>query len=146
MRSTGATPSRSEQYLAASERFSSEAGRRNALVEKHSDMDGGSPPLDPVQGQTEAIETINELNLPEPYKCSPLKRPSSLRSLPALQSCHPDMGIKTALIARPSREKSVAMWRFRRSRTRRFFHPYAKVGDLCLVFSGTCHLNIDLLL
>ncbi|EYC03386.1 hypothetical protein Y032_0094g2730 [Ancylostoma ceylanicum] len=91
-------------------------------------MDGGSPPLDPVQGQANDV-AVDDLNLPTPPRCSPISRPSSLMGLPALQSYRPEVTKKTALIAKPSvvsREKSVAMMRFKRSKTRRFFHPYAK--------------------
>lgn len=136
-RPPGASLLHAEQYL-ASQRFSSVASgaeRRNALIARHSNMDGGSPPLDPIQGQA-IDDAVDDLNLPTPPKCSPISRPSSLMGLPALQALRPEMTMKAALVAKPSvvsREKSVAMMRFKRSKTRRFFHPYAKVGDFCLV-------------
>ncbi|CAD6185948.1 unnamed protein product [Caenorhabditis auriculariae] len=57
--------------------------------------------------------------------------PSSSMTLPTtpLKTSLKKLPSKTALIIRPnviSKEKTVTMERFKRSRTRRFFHPYAK--------------------
>ncbi|ETN76182.1 hypothetical protein NECAME_11869 [Necator americanus] len=119
-----------EQYL-ASVRFSSVAvgaGRRNALITKLFNMDGGNAPLDPVQGHT-TDDTMDDLKLPTLPVCTPPPRPSSLIGLPVLKTARPEMKMKMALVTKPSmvsRDKSVAMMRFKKSKTRRFFHPYAK--------------------
>lgn len=108
------------------------AGRRvpHLSQDRQFNMDGGgSPPLDPEQSQCFPHEPIP--TEPQPQRNPTTMSPGALPrvSFAGLQS---RCGFrKTALVARPSmvaREKSVAINRFKKSKTRRFFHPYAKVG------------------
>ncbi|VDL76700.1 unnamed protein product [Nippostrongylus brasiliensis] len=97
-------------------------------------MDAASShPLDPVQGHSLEGST-NDRNFSDTVDsssdnpvmdvCKPTSPPRSSATLNRCGSFR-----KTALVARPSmvaREKSVAIHRFKKSKTRRFFHPYAK--------------------
>ncbi|KAK5984506.1 Sterile alpha and TIR motif-containing protein variant 2 [Trichostrongylus colubriformis] len=106
-------------------------------------MNGGgvgncSPPVDPFQTQSTMLSQQtydppspmdDDVDKPSTFStpAPTLARPTSFTNLQSLSGGF--RHIKPAIVARPSvvvREKSVAINRFKKSRTRRFFHPYAK--------------------
>lgn len=134
---------------------SSRSHTRRATTERgdsayhNTTMRGGvfSPPPTPIEVPSPAsMKLVRTHSTPTSRSRGPLipmstqllpSRPTSLNSLPLFVSSPSSRSrlVKTAskgsLVVRPSsvsREKSVTMDRFKKSRTRKFFHPYARVG------------------
>lgn len=118
------------------------------LLQRHNFLGGPSAVLSSPLKQS-SLPTATVAPQPQPQPQTPqqpqpkpqtpltLTRPSSLKHLPPVRKAH-EPPSKGELVMRPNNyiRKSVALDRFRLSKTRRFFQPYArKVGILFLISS-----------